>query len=97
MVGDPIEAGALGEALGEGREPENACYIGSVKTNIGHLESAAGIAGLIKTVLALKHELIPANLHFEKPNPDIDFEKLGLQVPTKNILGKSRKGVALLG
>ncbi len=97
LVGDPIEAGALGEALGVGREPADACYIGSVKTNIGHLESAAGIAGLIKTVLALKHELIPANLHFEKPNPDIDFEKLRLQVPTKNIPWQVKEGSRLAG
>jgi acyl transferase domain-containing protein/NADPH:quinone reductase-like Zn-dependent oxidoreductase/NAD(P)-dependent dehydrogenase (short-subunit alcohol dehydrogenase family)/SAM-dependent methyltransferase/acyl carrier protein len=81
-VGDPIEAMAIGKALCGDRAKSQYCIIGSVKTNIGHLEAAAGIAGLIKAALALKHRLIPANLHFRKPNPNIPFEELKLRVPT---------------
>ena len=80
-VGDPIEARALGEALGAGRPDDRACIVGSVKTNIGHLEAGAGIAGLIKLALALYHGRIPPNLHFQNPNPAIDFERLKLRVP----------------
>ncbi|WP_414587921.1 SDR family NAD(P)-dependent oxidoreductase [Scytonema sp. PCC 10023] len=79
-VGDPIEANALGATVGSNRPPGDYCIIGSVKTNIGHLESASGIAGLIKTALALKHCQIPPNLHFQTPNPKIPFEELGLRV-----------------
>lgn len=80
-VGDPIEANALGSVLGHGRPSGDVCIIGSVKTNIGHLEAGAGIAGLIKTALSLKNGAIPPNLHFHKPNPEIDFEGLRLRVP----------------
>jgi acyl transferase domain-containing protein len=79
-VGDPIEARALGTALGAECDGQGPCVIGSVKTNIGHLEGAAGIAGLIKTALLLKHGQIPPSLHFKNPNPHIDFEKLNLRV-----------------
>jgi acyl transferase domain-containing protein len=80
-VGDPIEANALAQALCENR-PENApLIVGSIKANIGHLETAAGIAGLVKCVLMLKHREIPANLHFDTPNPNIDFKGLRLRVP----------------
>ena len=82
LVGDPIEARALGSVLGAGRPPGDHCWIGSVKTNIGHLEAASGIAGFIKTALVLEHREIPPNLHFQEPNPDIDFEGLRLRVPT---------------
>ncbi|MGJ3253894.1 MAG: beta-ketoacyl synthase N-terminal-like domain-containing protein [Elainellaceae cyanobacterium] len=81
-LGDPIEAGALGEVFGTGRSPSQSLVLGSVKTNIGHLEAAAGIAGLIKTVLAIHHDEIPANLHVQIPNPHIDWHKLPLKVPT---------------
>ena len=77
-VGDPIEASALGGVLGRGRK--QPCLIGSVKTNIGHLEAASGIASLIKVALILKHGIIPPSLHFNHPNPKIDFEKLNLRV-----------------
>ncbi len=80
-VGDPIEANAIGNILGKGRQQNSYCIIGSVKTNIGHLESAAGIAGLIKAALALKYRQIPANLHFLSPNPKIPLEQLRLRVP----------------
>jgi acyl transferase domain-containing protein/acyl carrier protein len=79
-LGDTIEANALGAILAEGRTPDSRCLIGSVKTNIGHLEAAAGMAGLIKTALALRHREIPASLHFDQPNPHIPFEQLALQV-----------------
>jgi acyl transferase domain-containing protein/NADPH:quinone reductase-like Zn-dependent oxidoreductase/SAM-dependent methyltransferase/acyl carrier protein len=81
-VGDPIEAHALAEALCEDRSKEAPLLIGSVKTNLGHLETAAGVAGLVKALLVIKHGLIPASLHFETPNPNIDFVALNLRVPT---------------
>jgi acyl transferase domain-containing protein len=71
-LGDPIEIAALTQAFGRGARGE-PCQIGAVKTNIGHLDSAAGVAGLIKTTLALAHEEIPATLHFTAPNPKIDL------------------------
>lgn len=82
-VGDPIEARALGGAVGTGRSAGDSCRVGSVKTNLGHLEAGSGIAGLIKTALTLHHGIIPPNLHFETPNPDIDFERLRLRVVTE--------------
>ncbi len=74
-LGDPIEMAALARALGgaDPRERRGFCAVGSVKTNIGHLDAAAGVAGLIKTVLALEHRELPPSLHFRSPNPDIDF------------------------
>jgi acyl transferase domain-containing protein len=82
-VGDPIEANAIGAAIGSKRPAARPCYIGSVKSNIGHLESASGIAGLIKAALVLKHRRIPSNLHFRRPNPKIDFSSLHLRVPRR--------------
>src|ERR1700731_4834094 len=81
-VGDPIEAHALSNALCQDRSQEAPLLIGSVKTNLGHLETAAGVAGLLKALLVLKHGCIPASLHFETPNPNIDFVALKLRVPT---------------
>jgi amino acid adenylation domain-containing protein len=72
-LGDPIEMTALKQAFGNGTARKNYCAVGSVKTNVGHLDTAAGVAGLIKTALALKHKLLPPSLHFERPNPQIDF------------------------
>jgi glutamate-1-semialdehyde-2,1-aminomutase len=80
-LGDPIEMKALGKVLAEGRSSENYCMVGSVKSNIGHLEAAAGIAGLIKVALSLQHRQIPPNLHFHQPNPYIPFNNLLLRVP----------------
>ncbi len=82
-VGDPIEAHALAEALCQNRPADTPLPIGSIKTNLGHLETAAGIAGLLKAMLVLKHRQIPPSLHFKIPSPHIDFEKLKLRVPTK--------------
>jgi acyl transferase domain-containing protein/NADPH:quinone reductase-like Zn-dependent oxidoreductase/SAM-dependent methyltransferase/acyl carrier protein len=81
-VGDPIEAHALSQALCQARPAEAPLLIGSVKTNLGHLETAAGIAGLIKALLVLKHRTVPPSLHFKTPNPNIDFSALKLRVPT---------------
>ena len=81
-VGDPIEAHALAEALCVDRPADAPLPIGSIKTNLGHLETAAGIAGLLKAMLVLKHGQIPPSLHFETPSPHIDFDKLKLRVPT---------------
>ncbi|MEV7018947.1 beta-ketoacyl synthase N-terminal-like domain-containing protein, partial [Streptomyces sp. NPDC093991] len=81
--GDPVEAAALGAVLGAHRTPGDALAVGSVKTNIGHLEGAAGIAGLLKTVLALRHRQLPPSLNFEQPHPDIPLDDLRLRVQTE--------------
>ncbi|RUS95288.1 hypothetical protein DSM106972_090640 [Dulcicalothrix desertica PCC 7102] len=82
VLGDPIEIAALTKAFRVTTEKKGFCAIGSVKTNIGHLDAAAGVTGLIKTVLALKHKMIPPSLHFEKPNPKIDFANSPFYVNT---------------
>lgn len=82
-VGDPIEVGALGRVLSVDRPSGQRCLIGSVKSNIGHTESASGVAGLLKVVLALEHGQIPPNLHFREGNPAIDFDELKLEVPVE--------------
>ncbi|MCA1602817.1 MAG: type I polyketide synthase, partial [Acidobacteria bacterium] len=74
ILGDPIEIAGLTQAFRASTEKKGFCAIGSVKTNMGHTDTAAGVAGLIKTVLALEHKLLPPSLHFERPNPTIDFE-----------------------
>lgn len=81
FVGDPIEAMALNQVLACKETRGHPCFLGAVKSNIGHLEAAAGIAGLIKTALCLKHKKIPPNLHFQTPNPTIPFEQYCLKVP----------------
>ncbi len=101
-LGDPIELAALGAVLAEGRQPGRKCAVSSVKTNIGHLEAAAGVAGLIKAALALHHRLIPASLNFSQPNPHIDFEALPLEVarslePWPSTDGPARAGVSAFG
>jgi acyl transferase domain-containing protein/NADPH:quinone reductase-like Zn-dependent oxidoreductase/short-subunit dehydrogenase len=85
ILGDPIEVLALGNTYGALRSRGTPVIIGAVKTNIGHLEAAAGIAGLIKTVLILQHGRIPPNLHFQKPNPHIPWEKLAIQVADRSM------------
>jgi amino acid adenylation domain-containing protein len=79
-LGDAIEAMALGNVLQRDRGTGDRCRIGSVKTNIGHLEAAAGVAGLIKVALSLEHGQLPPTVHFQNPNPDIPFDRLPLQV-----------------
>ena len=82
-VGDPIESLALGAVLGRDRDEGQRCLIGSVKTNLGHLEGAAGIAGFIKGALTALHGVAAPNLHFHVPNPEIDWDHLKLEVPTR--------------
>ncbi|MFF3290651.1 beta-ketoacyl synthase N-terminal-like domain-containing protein [Streptomyces sp. NPDC003023] len=103
-LGDLVEAGALGRALGSGagRPADQPLLIGSAKTNLGHLEAAAGIAGLIKTVLALHHGEIPGQLHFSEPGPHADLEALGLRVvtgpePWPRYSGTATAGVSAFG
>ena len=81
-LGDPIEVRALGGVFGPGRTAASPLYIGSVKTNFGHTEASAGIAGLIKAVLCLQNREIPPSLHFHTPNPHIAWEDLPVAVPT---------------
>ncbi|HYB36143.1 MAG TPA: acyltransferase domain-containing protein [Mycobacterium sp.] len=102
LLGDPIEARALGRVLGRARPQSAPLLIGAVKSNLGHLEAAAGIAGFIKAVLAVQRGHIPANLNFENPNPHIPFENLRLKVvaePTDwPATGQSRRaGVSSFG
>src|SRR5690606_28269145 len=82
-LGDPIEARALGAVYGAGRPKERPLLIGSLKTNMGHLESAAGIASVIKVALALQQRSIPPHLHFNTPSPHIDWQHLPLRVVTE--------------
>jgi amino acid adenylation domain-containing protein len=96
-AGDPVEAGALGRVYGAGRSPDDPCLIGSAKTNVGHLEAGAGITGLIKAALALRHRRIPASLHFEQANPEIPLDDLGLRVATRLEPWPERPGPAIAG
>jgi natural product biosynthesis luciferase-like monooxygenase protein/amino acid adenylation domain-containing protein len=82
-IGDPIELAALTQAFRVSSEKSNFCAVGSVKSNIGHLEAASGVAGLIKTTLALKHGKIPPTLHFQKPNPGLSIESSPFFVASK--------------
>ncbi len=98
-LGDPVEAQALGAVLSAGRELDEACPIGSVKTNFGHTETAAGVAGVIKAALMLKHGEMPPSLHYSQPNPAIDFAGLRLKVqsaiaplPPKSCIGVNSFG-----
>ncbi|ODT76869.1 MAG: polyketide synthase [Nitrosomonadales bacterium SCN 54-20] len=83
-IGDPIEIAALTQAFRESTNRRGFCAIGSVKTNVGHLDAAAGVAGLIKTVLAMKHRTLPSSLNFEQPNPQIDFSSSPFYVNTES-------------
>lgn len=85
VLGDPIELDALDTVYAGSRQPEQPLWVGSVKSNIGHLEAASGIAGLIKTSLMLQHRTIPANLHFTAPNPQFGWGASPLRVPVENI------------
>ena len=81
-LGDPIEVRALGGVFAAGREAGHPLRLGSVKTNIGHLEAAAGVAGVIKVILALEHEAIPPHLHLRQPNPHVEWATLPFEIPT---------------
>jgi 3-oxoacyl-(acyl-carrier-protein) synthase/SAM-dependent methyltransferase len=82
-LGDPIELQALAAAYGEGRDPDRKLLVGSIKTNIGHLEAAAGLAGLVKVVLALRQEVLPAHRNFTAPNPRVEWNGLPICVVSK--------------
>ncbi|AOX04464.1 hypothetical protein BJP34_22190 [Moorena producens PAL-8-15-08-1] len=96
-LGDPIEVRALAAVFGLGRSSENPLTIGSLKTNIGHLEAAAGIAGLMKVVLQMQHQEIAPHLHFKQPNPYINWEELPVVVPTQPIQWSSGSKGRLAG
>src|SRR3989440_6951994 len=102
LLGDPIEMAALTEAFRQTSEKRQCCAIGSVKTNVGHLDAAAGVTGLIKTVLQLQHKQLVPSLHYEEPNPKIDFVNSPFYVNTKLQEWKSegrprRAGVSSFG
>ncbi|HEY2738487.1 MAG TPA: type I polyketide synthase, partial [Thermoanaerobaculia bacterium] len=82
-LGDPVEVAALTEVFGASTERKGFCALGSIKTNIGHLDAAAGVAGLLKAVLAVEHGVLPPSLHFETPNPRIDFARSPFYVNTE--------------
>ena len=96
-AGDPVELAALGAVLGPDRPAEAACLVGSVKTNIGHTEGAAGIAGLIKASLALHHGAIPPSLHFVNPNPSVPWNALPMRIPTKMVQWPPIDGLRVAG
>ncbi|MYU67546.1 type I polyketide synthase, partial [Streptomyces sp. SID69] len=95
-VGDPVEAAALGAVLGTGRAPGDPLRVGSAKTNVGHLEGAAGITGLLKAALALHHRELPASLNFETPNPAIPLDRLNLRVQTEHSAWAAQDGRPLV-
>jgi acyl transferase domain-containing protein/acyl-CoA synthetase (AMP-forming)/AMP-acid ligase II/acyl carrier protein len=97
LLGDPIEAKALSAVVASGRDPSKPCVVGSVKSNIGHLEAAAGVAGLIKVALMVRHRQVPRSLHFEKPNPHIPFPELSLRVAETLQGWPAEDGPALAG
>ncbi|HWN42411.1 MAG TPA: amino acid adenylation domain-containing protein [Thermoanaerobaculia bacterium] len=82
-LGDPVEVAALSKVFRFGTDRKTFCALGAVKTNIGHLDAAAGIAGLIKTIMALRHKQIPPSLHFERPNPEIQLEESPFYISTR--------------
>jgi hybrid polyketide synthase/nonribosomal peptide synthetase FtdB len=96
-VGDPIEANTLGKALSIGRKPGTKCFIGSVKTNIGHTESAAGVAALMKVALSLKNKQIPPHLHLKEMNSKIEIDKWPYEIPTKLESWPEHEGLARAG
>ena len=101
-LGDPLEVQALGNVFVPGRDRSQPLRIGSVKTNLGHLEAAAGVTGLVKVVLALQHRLLPPHLHFNNPSPHIPWAELPIEVPTtlsawEPIRGRRIAGVSSFG
>lgn len=96
-LGDPIELRALAAVLGQGRSQDQKLLVGSVKTNMGHLEAAAGVAGLIKLVLALQHKEIPPHLHLKNPNPHIPWAELPIKITTELTPWTSVNGTRIAG
>ena len=97
QAGDPRELQALHAVLSENRDLDNKCIVGSVKTNIGHLEAAAGVAGLIKASYCMEQAKIPPNLHFETPNPNIPLDEMCLRIPTSLEEWPNNGGTRLAG
>ncbi|WP_437626673.1 type I polyketide synthase [Sorangium sp. So ce1151] len=98
ILGDPIEVDALASVYGEGRSPDSPLLLTSVKTNIGHTEGAAGIAGMIKAVLALQHRRVPPSLHFnDRPNPNIVWDSYPVKVATTAISWEQREHPRRIG
>ncbi|GAU68947.1 hypothetical protein SSP35_09_01910 [Streptomyces sp. NBRC 110611] len=102
MLGDPIEAKALAAVLADGRDAGAPCLIGSVKSNLGHMEAAAGIGGLIKAALMVRHKVVPPSLHYKEPNPHIPFDEVALRVadtlqPWPDTEGPALAGVSSFG
>jgi amino acid adenylation domain-containing protein/non-ribosomal peptide synthase protein (TIGR01720 family) len=96
-LGDPIEVRALADALRGGRGPDRPLWLGSVKSNIGHTEAAAGIAGLIKTVLALRHRTIPPHLHFKEASPHLCLDEIPARIPVEPIPWPRANGTRVAG
>ncbi len=96
-AGDPIEAGAIGRGIAQKRSGDSPTLIGSIKSNIGHLEPASGLAGMAKSILALNHRQVPRSLHFDTPNPDIDFEGLRVKVVEETTDLPATDGPAMIG
>ncbi len=95
-IGDPVEIGALADVMGPGRDPERPLRVASVKGNLGHTESASGVAGLIKACLSIHHRTLPAQLHFETPNPTIPWDEIPVRVQDRTT-GWPEPGPALVG
>jgi len=93
-LGDPIEMNAIASVYGKRSQP---LYVGSVKTNLGHLEAASGMAGIIKTILILQHGEIPPHLHFQNPNPLINWQDHSIKIPTQNIPWPNNDKIAIAG
>ena len=84
-VGDPIELNSAAAVYGEGRESDRPLLVGSVKTNIGHLEPAAGVAGLMKVMLSMQHGVVPKHLHFRNPNPRVEWDRLPMKIASESM------------
>ncbi len=97
ILGDPIEVQAAMNVLGQGHSPERPLLMGSVKTNVGHLEAAAGMASLLKVVLSLQHERLPRHLHVTEPNPEIRWDELPVRVTTESVPWSRRETPRLAG
>jgi len=96
MIGDPVEIAALAEVMGPGRSPDRPLRVASVKGNLGHTESASGVAGLIKAALSIRHRTLPAQLHFETPSPAIPWDEIPVRVQSETT-GWPESGPALVG
>jgi acyl transferase domain-containing protein/NADPH:quinone reductase-like Zn-dependent oxidoreductase/acyl carrier protein len=96
LIGDPVEIGALADVMGPGRPADRPLRVASVKGNLGHAESASGVAGLIKAALCIRHRTLPAQLHFETPNPAIPWDEIPIRVQSETT-GWPCEGPALVG